>query len=391
MTRQNDPMRNEDVRLKNEKIILRAIQLNGGMSQSEAVALTGLKAPTVLRIFSKFEEKGLIRVADKIKREGPEKKGRKPVYYQVNPESHYVIGVEFWAHSAHVLVVDFNREPIYTNELELSENKNSEEVCAVLADLIQKAIEVSGIPHERIIGIGVGAPGRVNVDKGEIINYSRISGFTNFPLGERMEAKFGLDVTVANNAGVIAMNAYRRGVAKNSNALMTYLIRYGIGGAFITNGQLFSPLGKSAFEVGHTTVEIDGRECYCGAKGCLETYISEDAILSTVQERYDFSSLKAVDEAISMGNTELRSYILERVKVFAVSARDMFRILSPDGFLIITRYGEISKILAESVQEYLDCDPYNPGSQSVQVYADTYNALQAGFGACDLVFDEYFV
>jgi predicted NBD/HSP70 family sugar kinase len=294
-----------------------------------------------------------------------------------------------------VLIVNFSRDPVYTEEVELTEHKNAEEVCGVLIDLTERAIQQSGIEKERILGIGIGAPGRINMEKGEIINYSRIRGFKNFPLGDRISKYFGLEVFVANNAGVIAMNAYRRGLAKESHALMTYLIRYGIGGAFITNGQIFSPLGTSAFEMGHTTVEIDGRECYCGSKGCLEAYISEQAILEAVKEQFGYESLGEVNQALSAdsaeNNEELHQYIKKYVHVFAVSARDTFRVLSPDGFLIITRYGNISEILAEAVQELLDQDPYNTGSpKPAMVYANEYNALEAGYGACDLVYDEYF-
>ncbi len=109
------PLRSEDVRQKNEKIILQAIQKSRGLSQSEVVALTGLKAPTVLRIFTYLEERGLIQVTDTVERQLPERKGRKPVFYQVNPTTHYTIGIEFWSRQISIIMTDFQKNLIYSS------------------------------------------------------------------------------------------------------------------------------------------------------------------------------------------------------------------------------------------------------------------------------------
>ncbi len=391
MTMKNLPLRGEDIRQKNEKIVLQAIQHSEGLSQSEVVNLTGLKAPTVLRIFSILEEKGLILVTKNTIIKDPDKKGRKPVYYQVVPKAHFVIGVEFWSRSAHVLIVDFNKRPIYSEDLMLPDGADADDVSQLLGEMISQAISKTGIDKKKILGMGIGAPGRINVDTGEVISYTRIQGFENYPLGKMLEDKFDIPVIVTNNSSVIAMNAYRRGVAKDSGALFTFFIRQGVGGAFITNGKLFSVLGRTTFEVGHTIVDVNGRECYCGSNGCLETYVSEPAITESLKKYgLDFPAIDDVEKALENGDLELRSLIKREVSQLATSAQNIFRTLSPDGILVITRFKEISQILAEVVRKCVQVDPYNPKGSEIEVYADEYSALEAGLGACDLVFDEFF-
>ncbi len=391
MTLQNMPLRGEDIRKKNEKIVLCAIQKSDGLSQSDIVNLTGLKAPTVLRIFTILEKRGLIKIAKDYAIKDLDKRGRKPVYYRVIPTAHYVIGVEFWSRTAHVLIVDFSKQPVYSEDLTFPEGSDADTIVALIGDLVVRALEKTGIEKEKILGMGIGAPGRINVDTGEIIYYARIIGFTNYPLGSRLQERFKMHVSVNNNAGVIAMNAYRRGVAKNSDALFTYFIRQGVGGAFITNGRLVSVLGKTVFEVGHTTAVVDGRPCYCGAKGCLETYISETAILEAAcRNGYDFTEIEQVAQKLRNGDETLERLIRKEAVQLVMSAQNIFRTLSPDGFLIITRSKEISELYAKIIQECLVHDSYNAKDAKVVVYADTYSPIEAGFGACDLIFDRFF-
>ncbi len=374
----------------NEKLILRYIHQNDGISQSQIVQLTGLKAPTVLRIFSILENSGLIKIKKNHQVENSsEKKGRKPVFYRVNPTAQYIVGVEFWSQTACVLIVDFAKNPVYSLKICLREGENADEVYAELENLITQAIVDSKIDKDKIIGIGVGAPGQVNMETGEIINYRKIQGFTAYPLGEKLRNNFTVPIFVTNNAGVIAMNAYRQGLAQNSEALFTYLIRRGVGGAFIHQGKLFSVLGKTAFEVGHTITDIDGKPCYCGSSGCLESYVSESAILEYVQDAgYQFSEIEEVEQELVKGNKNLEQKVAECGKHLAVSAKNILRIISPNGFLVITRFREISRIFAKEIEMAIQKDiPEN----KVNVYFDEYHSLEAGLGACDLIFDDYFL
>lgn len=387
----NLPLRGEDIREKNEKLVLRAIQMSDALSQSEVVNMTGLKAPTVLRIFSILEENGFIRIVNNYTPKAPEKKGRKPVYYHVVENAHHVIGVEFWSRSAHVLITDFSKKPIYSDDIFFPENADADIVMKDIIEMLHTAIRKTGIRSDKILGIGIGAPGRINVETQEVIFYSLIEGFENLPLGKILEDEFNIPVAVTNNAGVIALNAYRRGIAQDCNALFTFFIRQGVGGAFITNGNLFSVSGKTTFEVGHMIVDAEGRECYCGSNGCLETYISETGIMESLQkDGYGFDSIKEVEQALKAGDTDLRNLIKRESYPLAVSAQNLFRILSPDVILVITRFRELSKVLTELITECLQTDSYNPTGSEVAVYADGYSALEAGLGACDLVFDAFF-
>ena len=106
------PLRSRDVRERNEKLVLKLIYNRRGISQSEVAALTGLKPPTVFRIFTNLIDQGFIAEC-RTDRMVTEKKGRKPSFFCVNPAACYAVGLDFWWQSAAVLIVDFSGRPIH--------------------------------------------------------------------------------------------------------------------------------------------------------------------------------------------------------------------------------------------------------------------------------------
>ncbi len=391
MKKHDTPLRSEDVRQKNEKLILKAIQRSKGVSQSEMVGFTGLKAPTVLRIFSYLEGRGLIKMApySEQHRKQVEKKGRKPVYYVVNPEAHYTVGIEFWASQIAIIITDFTRQVIYEKTLSNVNIDKAAILVPTLTELLNEAIRATGIDRSRILGIGVGAPGRIDTEEGQIIFYGRIRGMVSLPLRAMLEKAFDIPVFVSNNASVVAVNAYRRGVAKDSKSLITVLIRSGVGGAFISEGNLLLVQGRTAMEIGHSSIDMHGPECVCGTQGCLEAYISEQVLLEEAAEILGIATLPELDQLLGDGDDTALALVRQKGKLLSVEMRSLNRIFSPDSFLIMTRFPHISAVYAEEVRKNLSRDFFCQ-ADDIAVYSDVYDSVEAGRGAAELVFEDYF-
>jgi DNA-binding Lrp family transcriptional regulator len=113
----HQPLRSTDIRDRNQKLILRLLSRNGPMSQSLVVQATGLRAPTVFRIFAKLEEARFIRPcespANNSGQADAERKGRRPTYFCVVPDAAYAVGVDFSRSGVSVIVVNFVNEVIH--------------------------------------------------------------------------------------------------------------------------------------------------------------------------------------------------------------------------------------------------------------------------------------
>jgi glucokinase len=141
-----------------------------------------------------------------------------------------VIGVDFWARSAAVVVVNFGRVSVYENIINFPKEVHAEQILGALTGLIQDSIRRSKIPAEKILGVGIGAPGVIDLRQGSVLYYPRIRGMVNFNIRERMEKVFSIPVYIHNNSSVVALGEYRYGRAKDFTSLLLVLIRSGVGG-----------------------------------------------------------------------------------------------------------------------------------------------------------------
>jgi glucokinase len=132
-----------------------------------------------------------------------------------------------------------------------------------------------------IRGVGIGAPGIIDVEKGFIYYLPNITGWKNFPLKDILRNKLNLPVFVDNDANVFALAEARLGAAKGKLRAIFLTLGTGLGGAVIWNGKILE--GKtSSSELGHIPLSLEGKLCSCGGRGCIETFVGNKYLL----ERY---------------------------------------------------------------------------------------------------------
>jgi len=281
--RDRGPIRAADIKELNERLVLGMVFHAPKASQSEVAASSGLKAPTVFRIFGELERSGLITPVASPPL-ATDRKGRRPTWYATVPGAYRIVGLDFRAGAASVVVEDFSATVLYAEERLIPLDSDADMAYAVVVQLAADALERA--PGGPLLGIGVGAPGVVDLSRGKVLDYKRIPGLSGFPLADKLAERFGAAVRMGNNATVAAVAAYRYGSnsnettpAHNNDASSTFalLVRAGVGGAFVRAGIPYENGGKTAIEIGHMTMDPLGPECACGGVGCLEAYLSEDA------------------------------------------------------------------------------------------------------------------
>ena len=382
------PLRSRDVRERNEKLVLKLIYNQTGISQSEISTITSLKPPTVFRIFTSLIEQGFI-VECSTDRVVTEKKGRKPSFFCVNADACYAIGLDFWWKSAAVLVSDFSGRPIYENLVKFKAGIVAEKMMIQIESLIRSAIQKSGVDERRIIGIGIGAPGVVDIEQGRVLKYPRAKGMANYSIKDRIGESFGVPVFVHNNCSVIALSEYRYGKAKGQESMLAILIRAGVGGAFIQDGMAFVNQSKTAMEVGHLSVDLKGRLCECGARGCLETYLSEDAIMMELEKLGEEPTWKNLEELLGRKDRRIVKLMNRLGAILATAVGSLVNILNPEAVLIVSHNRFVSDFLVAMIQENLGKLAAVNHLAVVNVISEEYQPTIACKGAADLVFDHF--
>ena len=144
-------------------------------------------------------------------------------------------------------------------------------------EAINSVLDKFGICASDLLGIGVGCPGPLDADNGIILDVPLMK-WKNFPLGERLKQDYGVPVMIENDGALGALAEQRRGRGVGVQNLIYVTISTGVGGGAILNGELYRGTTGNAMEFGHISIDMNGLECPCGNKGCLELYCSGTAI-----------------------------------------------------------------------------------------------------------------
>ena len=157
------------------------------------------------------------------------------------------------------------------------------EYVAALCERVVALVEENG-GYETIRSVGVSAPSASAVT-GCIENAANLPWKGVIPLGAMLRDQLGLAVAVANDAHITALSEKSYGSAHGMKDFVVISISHGgLGSCFFSNGQPHLGFNGFAGELGHTCVELNGRQCGCGNKGCLEAYCSEKGLIKTAEE-----------------------------------------------------------------------------------------------------------
>lgn len=137
----------------------------------------------------------------------------------------------------------------------------------------------------RVCGVGIGAPGPIDVDRGLVYFFPNVPGFKNFPIRKILESRFKLPVAVDNDANAMALGEYRFGGGRGSRLFLALTLGTGIGGGMVIGGKLFHGPAFSAAEFGHVVIDPNGPFCACGNRGCAEAFVGNGYFLAETRRR----------------------------------------------------------------------------------------------------------
>jgi len=381
----NNVMRASDIRNHNINLVLSEIYKcrKEGVSQSSLVNLTGLKAPTLYRIFSELENRQLIQpIKKEIKEEG--KKGRKPLLYTVNENSLYSVAVEFWAGVILIGLFNFKLKRVASITLSIDESSNIQDVIKIIVKNIKSLIVEHEINKEKIIGVSVAAPGCVNIEKGVVIDYPRIQGLNHYPLSKVLEEKLDLFVIVHNNCSALAYGEYLYGDHRDENGLFTFLLRRGVNGALVTQNGIYITPDNVTLETGHIPISLDGPVCTCKGTGCLQAYVLD---LYKDPNTPIFSSLE--QKVIDKDPDALK--ILEKAAHYlSVGIRNINILLTPSTIIFECSSEVIAKVLSDMIRLEVDSLIKDGVISNINIYGKEYNSITTQKGAVEILMNHYF-
>ncbi len=218
-------------------------------------------------------------------------------------------------------------------------------ICEMIETTIATVLRETGATRGQFAGVGIGCPGPLDREKGVVIVTPNL-GWTDFPLRDRITAEVGMPATLDNDANCATLGEWWLGAAKGGRHVVGFTLGTGIGGGLILDGRLFHGASDVAGEIGHTTIEANGRRCGCGNYGCLEAYASGPAIAMRAREALangehsllhelsggDLSRLTAalVYKASKQGDVIASEVVKETARFLGIGVANILNVYNPD-------------------------------------------------------------
>lgn len=158
------------------------------------------------------------------------------------------------------------------------------------------------LSSDRLLGIGIGVPGIINLHTGMLRESPNLPGWEDYPVQQEIERRLRTKVFLENDANAAALGEQWLGAAAGVDSSCMLTLGTGVGGGLVLNGRIFHGMLGMAGELGHVNIEPDGAPCGCGSRGCLEQYASATAIKRMAREVAATGGASRLEQAMRDAN-----------------------------------------------------------------------------------------
>lgn len=353
------------IRQVNLSMVLRGVLDRAPVSQAALGELTGLKKPTISKLVDELARNGWIRLQGETQGAA----GRPRQLWAPNGARGLVVGAQLSLEQVAVLVVDFASRVRAERSMAVDLKRwTKQEALKAVATMVSGALADVGIADQEslpVLGVALAAPGIVS-ESGALAYVAGLDwGATDLPgelrvaLAETVGPEVPIVVDNEANLAALAEQHYGRARAEN----MVYVLGdRGVGAGVLLEGRLFRGTHRTAGEVGHVTLELDGPRCPCGKRGCWAMYVGLDALREHVVEaarsgrtselvaRASREELTAEDvvDAAGRGDVVAREAV-ERVRRYAAAGvGNLISVYDPE---LVVIGGFLQKVFADSLED----------------------------------------
>jgi predicted NBD/HSP70 family sugar kinase len=344
--------------LKN--MIIKRLYFDNAMSCAGLSLLFDKSIPSITKAINELIKEGFVV------EEGyaPSSGGRRPLMYNINAKAMYILAVAMDQLSARLQLIDLQNNPVADMATVDIKLLNNEDALPTLIGSLNDYVAESGIPKNKIAGIGIGMPGFINAVEG--INYTYLDAGGQ-SLSDYISQKTGIATYIDNDSSLIALAEQKFGIAKTQQEVMVINLGWGIGLGMIIDGKIFRGYNGFAGELSHIPLSDDGALCTCGKRGCLEAEASMLVVAEKAEEGIRegrVTSLKSTDgnfkqmgdalmDAANQGDQFALELLSDAGYKIGKALAILIHIMNPANIVLSGRGAKVGKILLAPIQQAL--------------------------------------
>jgi glucokinase len=270
-----------------------------------------------------------------------------------------------------------------------------------IISLINKLTFNAGIDQAKIEAVGIGAAGSIDRKRGVIISSPNIPCWENYPLVADLQKILSIKVFLENDATVACAGFWFQERKRNYKTFVMVTLGTGIGGGAVIDDRLFTGQNGSSLEIGHMTIDVNGKECNCGNRGCLEKYASATALVDytkTHLKEYKHSSLHIrmkndkltakiiYEEAMAKDELAIKSFEYISIHLGAGIA-NIINIFNPEAVIIGGGLSNAHKLIIPTVKNVVNERAMKGMKEKVKIFAVKNQSAIPALGAAKIAMD----
>lgn len=284
--------------------------------------------------------------------------------------------------------------------MDVNKKEKGEDEVLRLCALIN--LEKSKYDVKDILGVGIGMPGILDMDAGIVVSSPNLPNWDSINLKKIIYKETGLDVVLNNDANVAALGEARFGSGAKYKDIIMITLGTGVGGGIVINNQLVDGHLHMGAELGHMVVEVNGRKCGCGRRGCLEAYASATALIKETKKALKkhqntkmhevAKELGKIDarvafKAAKMGDAAALKLVNEYVMYLSEGLLNYCNIFRPEAIVLSGGVANEGEYLLDMIRKYLKEHDYGmKRSPEVEILTSSLGYDSGKIGAASLLF-----
>ncbi len=192
----------------------------------------------------------------------------------MSPSEHCYLGIDIGGSSIKTGVVTHDGRILAKRHASSALEDGLEAGLANLERIAREVVAESGAGWDRVVAVGVAAPGTMDIPAGVVFHPFNLPGWKNLPLRDIVSERLGKPAVLQNDANAAALGETWLGAGKNARSLMFWTLGTGVGGGIVLEGKVWEGAHSHAAECGHVIIQQEGGpQSEFGIHGCVELYV----------------------------------------------------------------------------------------------------------------------
>ncbi|MEU3630148.1 ROK family transcriptional regulator [Streptomyces fradiae] len=363
--------------------VVRAVRMAGSLTQAEIARTTGLSAATVSNIVRELKDGGTVEVTP------TSAGGRRARSVSLSGDAGIVIGVDFGHTHLRVAVGNLAHQVLAEESEPLDVDASSAEGFDRAEQLVKRLIETTGIGPGKVIGVGLGVPGPIDVSSGTLGSTSILPGWSGINPGQELSRRLGVPVYVDNDANLGALGELVWGAGRGVRDLAYIKVASGVGAGLVIDGQIYRGPGGTAGEIGHITLDESGPVCRCGNRGCLETFAAARYVLPLLQPSHGPDlTMERVVRLAREGDPGCRRVVADVGRHIGSGVANLCNLLNPSRVVLGGDLAEAGELVLAPIRESVSRYAIPSAARQLAVSPGALGGRAEVLGALALVLSE---